>query len=101
MKVVGIGSEKGRCYEYLPFMTTNVQEADEIMNSEDYDFLQMDEQYAIDELNKLEQEVKKGFTAETTKYEFNLPQISTKQIKTIISNLNTMKAEISSRIVPV
>ena len=50
MKVVGIGKEKGRCYEYLPFMTTSVEEADKIMNAGDFDFLQLDEQYAIDEL---------------------------------------------------
>lgn len=101
MKVVGIGSEKGRCYEYLPFMTTNVEEADEIMGSEDYDFLQMDEQYAIDELNKLEDEVKKGFVAETTKYEFNLPKISTREIKDIIHSLSSMKDEIKGRVIPV
>lgn len=101
LKVVGIGSEKGRCYEYFPFMTTNVQEADEIMNSEDYDFLQMDEQYAIEQLEQLEDKVKKGFSAETTKYEFNLPHMSTKEMRDIISQLGEMKDEISSRVIPV
>ena len=101
MTVVGIGSEKGRCYEYFPFMTTNVEEADEIMNSEDYDFLQMDEHYAIEQLEQLEDRVKKGFSAETTKYEFNLPHMSTKEMRDIISQLGEMKDEISRRIVPV
>jgi len=101
MKVVGIGSEKGRCYEYFPFMTTNVQEADEIMNSEDYDFLQMDEQYAIEQLEQLEDKVKKGFSAEAIKYEFNLPRMSTKEMRDIISQLGEMKDEISGRIIPV
>lgn len=82
-------------------MTTSVEEADEIMGSEYYDFLQMDEQYAIDELNKLENEVKNGFVAETTKYEFNLPKISTREIKDIIGSLSDMKNEIRGRVVPV
>ena len=41
MKVVGIGQEKGRCWEYLPFMTSSVSEAEEIMMSEDFDFLEL------------------------------------------------------------
>ena len=98
MKVVGIGEEKGRCYEYLPFMTTTVQEADEIMNSRDFDFLQLDEQYAINELQSLEEKVKAGFVAEAKKYDFNLPHISASEIKNIVSSLEDMRNEISNRI---
>jgi 2-keto-3-deoxy-L-rhamnonate aldolase RhmA len=98
MKVVGIGKEKGRCYEYLPFMTTNVKEADEIMNDQAFDFLQLDEQYALNELATLKIRVAEGFTAETTKYQFNLPAISTMEINSIIDSLDAMKNEISNRI---
>lgn len=98
MKVVGIGEEKGRCYEYLPFMTTSVKEADEIMNDEAFDFLQLDEQYALNELATLKIRVAEGFTAETTKYQFNLPAISTMEINSIIDSLDAMKNEISNRI---
>ena len=98
MKVVGIGEEKGRCYEYLPFMTTTVEEADQIMNSEDFDFLQLDEEYAIHELKNLEEKVKEGFAAESKKHEFNLPQISTKEINIIINSLEEMKSTIDKRI---
>jgi hypothetical protein len=98
MKVVGIGEEKGRCYEYLPFMTTNVKEADEIMNDQAFDFLQLDEQYALNELATLKIRVAEGFTAETTKYQFNLPAISTMEINSIIDSLDAMKNEISNRI---
>jgi hypothetical protein len=98
MKVVGIGTEKGRCYEYLPFMTTTVQEADEIMNSRDFDFLQLDEAYAINELKGLEEKVKAGFVAEAKKYDFNLPHISAAEIKNIVSSLEEMKNEIANRI---
>jgi hypothetical protein len=98
MKVVGIGTEKGRCYEYLPFMTTNIQEADEIMNSRDFDFLQLDEEYAINELQSLEEKVKAGFVAEAKKYDFNLPHISASEIKNIVASLEDMKHEIANRI---
>lgn len=98
MKVVGIGTEKGRCYEYLPFMTTTVQEADEIMNSRDFDFLQLDEEYAINELQSLEEKVKAGFVAEAKKYDFNLPHISAAEIKNIVASLEDMRHEISNRI---
>jgi hypothetical protein len=98
MKVVGIGEEKGRCYEYLPFMTTTVDEADEIMNSRDFDFLQLDEEYAINELKGLEEKVKAGFVAEAKKYDFNLPHISAAEIKNIVASLEDMKSEISGRV---
>ena len=98
MKVVGIGEEKGRCYEYLPFMTTNVEEASEIMRSEDYDFLQMDEDYTIHELEGLEKKVKAGFTSETKKHQFNLPNLSSLEMSNIITSLDEMKKEISKRV---
>ncbi len=98
MKVVGIGREKGRCWEYLPFMTTNIHEADAIMNSDDFDFLQLDEEYAIRELEDLAERVKEGFTAETSKYNFNLPSISTAEINSIVLSLNEMKNSITKRV---
>lgn len=99
MKVVGIGKEKGRCYEYLPFMTTSVEEANEIMNSEEFDFLQLDEQYAIDELANLEKNVKRGFAAEAKKHEFNIPTLSSKEMKNIISSLEDIQKEVDRRVV--
>lgn len=101
MKVVGIGNEKGRCYEYLPFMTTSVNEANDIMRSRDFDFLQLDEKYAIDELANLEENVKKGFAAEATKHEFNIPTLSAKEMKNIISSLEEIAEEVKARIVTI
>ena len=101
MKVVGIGSEKGRCWEYLPFMTTIVDEADAIMNSGDFDFMALDEQYAIDELNNLEENVKKGFAIEAKKHNFNLPNLNSSEIKTIVTNLDSIKENLKSRVVTV
>lgn len=101
MKVVGIGNEKGRCYEYLPFMTTSVNEANDIMRSRDFDFLQLDEKYAIDELANLEENVNKGFAAEATKHEFNIPTLSSKEMKNIISSLEEIAEEVKARIVTI
>ena len=98
MKVVGIGEVKGRCYEYLPFMTTTVAEADEIMNDADFDFLQLDEQYAINELSNLMDKVKEGFSAEVKKYEYNLPNLNAMDLNNIVKSLEEMKDTISNRV---
>ena len=98
MKVVGIGTEKGRCWEYLPFMLTTVEEADQIMNDRSFDFLQLDEQYAIRELESLAEKVKEGFAVEAKKHEFNMPSISAAEINAIVLNLNEMKARITNRV---
>ena len=98
MKVVGIGTEKGRCWEYLPFMLTTVAEADQIMNDRSFDFLQLDEQYAILELESLVDKAKEGFAVEAKKHEFNMPSISASEINAIVLNLNEMKAKIAARV---
>ncbi len=99
MKVVGIGEHKGRCYEYLPIMTVPAVEATKILHDIDFDTLELDEDYAIHELENLEAKVKEGFVAETTKHEFNLPAISTEEIGAIINDLASMKKKIAQRVV--
>jgi hypothetical protein len=101
MKVVGIGTEKGRCWEYLPFMLTTVAEADQIMNDRSFDFLQLDEQYAIRELESLAEKAKEGFAAESRKYEFNMPGISASEINNIVNSLSEMKAKITNRVITI
>lgn len=101
MKVVGIGTEKGRCWEYLPFMLTTVEEADQIMNDRSFDFLQLDEQYAIRELESLTEKAKEGFTVEASKHEFNLPTLSSEELRKIVGSLEEMNKEISNRIVTI
>ena len=98
MKVVGIGQHKGRCYEYLPIMTVPREEATQILHDGMFDTLQLDEQYAIRELESLEEKAKEGFAKEAKKYEFNLPQISASEINTLVSNLSEMKAMIKNRV---
>ena len=98
MKVVGIGQHKGRCYEYLPIMTVPREEATRILHDGMFDTIQLDEDYAIHELESLAEKVKDGFAAESRKYEFNLPAISAAEITNIVNSLSEMKATISKRV---
>jgi len=98
MKVVGIGESKGRCWEYLPIMTVPREEATEILHDLDFDTLQLDDSYAVRELESLTEKAKDGFVAESKKHEFNIPHISTVEIENIVASLDQMKQEISSRI---
>lgn len=99
MKVVGIGTHKGRCYEYLPIMTVPREEATSILHDNQFDTLQLDEEYAIRELSNIESKVKEGYAAESSKYEFNLPSISNVDIQEIVKNLDAMKLEIKDRVI--
>jgi hypothetical protein len=101
MKVVGIGESKGRCYEYLPIMTVPREEATEILHDLDFDTLELDESYAVRELDNLAQKAKEGFTAEAKKYDFNLPALSAVEVYTIVKSLDEIKQEISKRIVKI
>jgi len=99
MKVVGIGTHKGRCYEYLPIMTVPREEATSILHDGQFDTLELDEEYAIHDLSDIESKVAKGYAVESSKYEFNLPNISSSDIREVIMNLDQMKNEIEDRIV--
>ena len=101
MKVVGIGESKGRCYEYLPIMTVPREEATEILHDLDFDTLELDESYAVRELENLAEKAKEGFTAEAKKYDFNLPALSAVEMYTIVKSLDEIKLEISKRIVTI
>ena len=101
MKVVGIGESKGRCYEYLPIMTVPRDEATEILHDLDFDTLELDESYAVRELENLNTKARDGFIAEAKKYEFNLPALSAVEVYTIVRSLDEIKQEISKRIVKI
>jgi len=101
MKVVGIGQHKGRCYEYLPIMTVPREEATSILHDGMFDTLQLDEEYALRELESLTDKVKEGFATEVKKYQFNLPNISASEINTIVSSLSEMKAQITNRVIAI
>lgn len=99
MKVVGIGQHKGRCYEYLPIMTVPRNEATTILHDLDFDTMQLDDAYAIQELEGLAEKVKEGFAAEAKKYNFNFPTINPQTVENIITSLDQMKQVIGGRVV--
>jgi hypothetical protein len=99
MKVVGIGQHKGRCYEYLPIMTVPRDEATSILHDLDFDTMQLDDAYAIQELEGLTEKVKEGFAAEAKKYNFNFPTINPQTVENIIASLEDMKQVIGGRVV--
>jgi len=101
MKVVGIGQHKGRCYEYLPIMTVPREEATSILHDLEFDTLELDESYAVRELEGLVEKAKEGFAAESKKYNFNLPALSTTDVVNIVRSLDEIKQEISKRIVTI
>lgn len=99
MKVVGIGQHKGRCYEYLPIMTVPRDEATKLLHDLDFDTMQLDDAYAIKELDNLSEKVKEGFAAEAKKYNFNFPTINPQTVENIIASLEDMKQVIGGRVV--
>jgi hypothetical protein len=98
MKVVGIGEHKGRCYEYLPIMTVPTEESTTILHDIDFDTLELDDQYAVRELENLAERAQAGFVAESRKYDFNIPNISISEIKGITLSLGDMMGEIADRV---
>jgi len=101
MKVVGIGEHKGRCYEYLPIMTVSSEESTIILHDLDFDTLELDEEFAISELENLAEKVKEGFAIEAKKHSFNIPQISSEELGSIVASLEDMKVIISQRVVEI
>ena len=98
MKVVGIGTHKGRCYEYFPFMTVPREEATKLLHDLDFDTMIIEENYAIKELDGLEERIKEGFIEESKKHSFNLPSISSVEIKSIVKSLSDMESELNERV---
>jgi len=99
MKVVGIGDYKGRCYEYLPIMTVSREESTEILHDLNFDTLELDESFAIRELENLADRAKDGFVIEASKHQFNIPAMTHSQIEAIVASLEEMKTTISKRVV--
>jgi len=101
MKVVGIGEQKGRCYEYLPIMTVATEESTTILHDLDFDTLELDEAFVINELENLTEIVKQGFVTEAKKHQFNIPAMTYSQIENIVSQLDDMRASVSKRVVSI
>jgi hypothetical protein len=79
-------------------MTVPREEATKILHDLSFDTLELDEDYAIKELEQLEERAKEGFTTESKKFSFNLPSISSAEIHSIVKSLGDMKSYIDKRV---
>jgi hypothetical protein len=79
-------------------MTVPREEATRILHDGMFDTIQLDEEYAIRELESLAERAKDGFATESKKYQFNMPAISAVEINNIVNSLSEMKAKISKRV---
>lgn len=79
-------------------MTVPREEATQLLHDLDFDTLQLDEEYAINELNNLSITAKDGFSKEAIKYDFNIPEMSSVQMNSIINSLEKMRENLSKRV---
>jgi hypothetical protein len=79
-------------------MTVPTDESTKLLHDLDFDTLELDEEFAIRELDNLEEKVKEGFTAEAKKYSINFPAISLSEVSNAITNLSKMKDIIINRV---
>jgi hypothetical protein len=98
MKVVGIGSEKGRCYEYLPIMTVPRCEVTKILRDKDFNTLELDEWYADQELSNLKSTIKTDFEIEKKKYSYK-QYLSENDLKSVVQSIEAIKETIKDRVV--
>lgn len=98
-KVVGIGPDKFRCYEYLPLCVTNHHEISKLMNSGEFDTTEIENRYYEEEVNSLEQVAKEEHVKEEERYnliERNGQSLVTKEeVNTIVGNLSSRIKQIS------
>ena len=99
MKVVGIGTHKGRCYEYLPLCIVPRDEALDFLETADFDTAQMEAQFIKEELNGLAELAKENFAKEAKKHSFNIPKMDNEQLRNIVLDLQKCGNEIASRVV--
>lgn len=98
-KVVGIGTTKLRCWEYLPIATVPRQEATQVLEEMTFSGWEIEQEYIAEEIQDLEQKAKTGFAKEATKHEFNIPLISSQEIKSISEQLQEIKETLEERVV--
>lgn len=79
-------------------MTVSREESTEILHDLDFDTLELDEAFAIHELENLAERVKGGFVIEASKHQFNIPAMTHSQIENIAASLDEMKNTLSKRV---
>ena len=80
------------------FATTLSKEEKYILDDESYDVTELGNIFEEKCNENLEKYVQKSFAEEIQRHTFNIPTLSNKQLKTIVSSLEKMKETISNRI---
>lgn len=82
-------------------MTVSTDESTEILHDLDFDTLELDESYAIHELNSIEEHLTSEFVSEEDEERFRIPRLSPTDKSNLTSILDTLREEVSKRIVSV
>ena len=69
-----------------------------ILHDLDFDTLELDEDYAIRELQNLAEKAKEGFATEMKKHSFDIPKMSSSTIETTVASLEKMRDALSKRV---
>ncbi len=81
-------------------MTLNDEEK-KILDEDCFDVTELDDIFEEKCSEDLEEHVKKGFAEEVKRHSFTIPQISTSEIKNIITSLEQIKTKIANRVVKI
>jgi hypothetical protein len=79
-------------------MTVPREEATTILHDGAFDTLELDDAYAVRELEGLADKAKEGFAVEAKKYSFNIPSITSFEVERITASLDKMADELSRRV---
>jgi len=89
---------KMRCSRWFFAMT--LEEGEKyILDEDDFDVTELGDIFEEKCLRGMEQHVHKSFAEEVKRHTFTIPQMSDKDIRSIVSTLEHMKRAISSRVV--
>lgn len=100
--VVGLGTEKGRCSEYLPLCTISPDEEKTILDDPAFDSSELHEYYAQEQLKDLEERVKTDFAIESKKYSIKDSEDGfIRRAKDIIQSLESLKSQVADRVVSI
>lgn len=72
-----------------------------ILDDEQFDVTDLGDKFEELMLEEFEEKVKLGFTEETQRHSYQLPNISSQEIKTIVADLSSIKNELKNRVVKV
>lgn len=99
-KVVGLGSNKGRAYEYLPLCVIDRYEISRMMEEGTFDYTEIENKDYEEQMKTIEEDVKASFTKETTNYglvnrtNYEINRFSSEQIHDTVQKI----VDISNRV---